>query len=164
QLNGELQALLNPDGETVSRAGRVLRVGDRVMQRRNNYDLNVYNGDIGHIVGFDLQEQRASVDLDGRLVIYPFSDLDELSLAYACSIHKSQGSEYPCVVVPLHTQHWVLLQRNLLYTAITRGKQLVVVVGSRRALVRATRHQPTHRRRTLLVQRLRRSELAERAD
>lgn len=155
-LNGELQALLNPDGETVSRGGLVLRVGDRVMQRRNNYDLGVFNGDIGRVVGFDLQEQRASVDLDGRLVIYPFSDLDELTLAYACSIHKSQGSEYPCVVLPLHTQHWVLLQRNLLYTAITRGKKLVVLVGSRRALVQATRHQTTHRRRTLLVERLRR--------
>ena len=159
QLNAELQALLNPDGETVSRGGQVLRVGDRVMQRRNNYDLGVFNGDVGHIVGFDLQEQRASVDLDGRMVIYPFSDLDELTLAYACSIHKSQGSEYPCVVLPLHTQHWVLLQRNLLYTAITRGKQLVVIVGSRRALVQATRHQTTHRRRTLLVERLRRKGL-----
>ena len=159
QLNAELQALLNPNGETVSRSGQVLRVGDRVMQRRNNYDLGVFNGDVGHVVGFDLQEQRASVDLDGRLVIYPFSDLDELTLAYACSIHKSQGSEYPCVVLPLHTQHWVLLQRNLLYTAITRGKKLVVIVGSRRALVQATRHQPTHRRRTLLVERLRRTGL-----
>lgn len=156
QLNAELQALLNPEGETVSRGGHVLRAGDRVMQRRNNYDLGVFNGDVGRILGFELQEQRASIDFEGQIVVYPFDDLDELGLAYACSIHKSQGSEYPCVVLPLHTQHWVLLQRNLLYTAITRGKRLVVIVGSRRALVQATRHQTSHRRRTLLVERLRR--------
>ncbi len=133
-LNAELQAALNPDGQGMVGGGHLLRVGDRVMQRRNNYDLGVFNGDVGRVLAFDLQEQRVSIDYDGRTVLYPFADLDELSLAYASSIHKSQGSEYPCVVIPLHTQHFRLLQRNLLYTAITRGRKLVVIVGSRRAL------------------------------
>ncbi len=104
-LNAELQAALNPDGQGVVGGGHLLRVGDRVMQRRNNYDLGVFNGDVGRVLGFDLQEQRVSIDYDGRTVLYPFADLDELTLAYASSIHKSQGSEYPCVVIPLHTQH-----------------------------------------------------------
>ncbi|MCG8457497.1 MAG: ATP-dependent RecD-like DNA helicase, partial [Holophagales bacterium] len=155
-LNAELQAALNPEGEEVRRGGHLLRVGDRVMQRRNNYDLGVWNGDVGRVRGFDLQEQRASVEIDERIVIYPFTSLGELSLAYACSIHKSQGSEYPCVVIPLHTQHFALLQRNLLYTAITRGRQLVVLVGSRRALDIATHRQGSARRNTLLAERLRR--------
>jgi exodeoxyribonuclease V alpha subunit len=154
-LNGELQAALNPDGQGMVGGGHLLRVGDRVMQRRNNYDLGVFNGDVGRVLGFDLQEQRVSIDYDGRTVLYPFADLDELSLAYACSIHKSQGSEYPCVVIPLHTQHFRLLQRNLLYTAITRGRKLVVIVGSRRALQTAVRQQGSNRRPTLLVERLR---------
>lgn len=172
-LNAELQALLNPPlsddeeplrseatlfekrVEEVRRGGHLLRVGDRVMQRRNDYDLGVFNGDVGRVVGLDLQEQRASVDVDGRIVLYPFSTLDALSLAYAVSIHKSQGSEYPCVVIPLHTQHYALLQRNLLYTAITRGRRLVVIVGSRRALDVATHQVGSSRRNTLLAERLR---------
>jgi exodeoxyribonuclease V alpha subunit len=154
-LNAELQTALNPDGQGIVGGGHLLRVGDRVMQRRNNYDLGVFNGDVGRVVAFDLQEQRVSIDYDGRMVLYPFADLDELSLAYACSIHKSQGSEYPCVVIPLHTQHFRLLQRNLLYTAITRGRKLVVIVGSRRALQTAVRQQGGTRRPTLLVERLR---------
>lgn len=154
-LNAELQAVLNPQGQAIVGGGHLLRVGDRVMQRRNNYDLGVFNGDVGRVLGFDLQEQRVSIDYDGRTVLYPFGDLDELSLAYACSIHKSQGSEYPCVVIPLHTQHFRLLQRNLLYTAITRGRKLVVIVGSRRALSTAVRSQGSIRRPTLLVERLR---------
>ncbi|MEM9594384.1 MAG: ATP-dependent RecD-like DNA helicase [Acidobacteriota bacterium] len=154
-LNAELQAQVNPEGATVARGSSVLRQGDRVMQRRNNYDLGVFNGDVGRILAFELGEQRASVDLEGRIVSYPFAKLDELTLAYACSIHKSQGSEYPCVVVPLHTQHYALLQRNLLYTAITRGRKLVVVVGSRRALGVAVHERSSRRRNTLLVRRLR---------
>lgn len=153
-LNAELQALLNPNGVAVQRAGHLLRQGDRVMQRRNNYDLGVFNGDIGRIVGFDLQEQRAAIAMDERTVTYPFETLDELVLAYACSIHKSQGSEYPCVVIPLHTQHYTLLQRNLVYTAVTRGRKLVIIVGSRRALDIAVHQQTSSRRRTLLSQRL----------
>lgn len=159
-LNAELQAVLNPSTDDepvpeVRRGGHLLRVGDRVMQRRNNYDLGVFNGDLGFVRGLDLQEQRASIEIDERIVIYGFSELDQLSLAYACSIHKSQGSEYPCVVIPLHTQHYALLQRNLLYTAITRGRRLVVIVGSRRALDVATHHQGSVRRQTLLAERLR---------
>ncbi|MCP4667279.1 MAG: ATP-binding domain-containing protein, partial [Deltaproteobacteria bacterium] len=120
-LNAELQELLNPRGEAVTRGSRLLRAGDRVMQLRNNYDLEVFNGDIGRIEAIDIEEQRVRVGFDGRGVEYDFSELDELTLSYACSIHKSQGSEYPCVVIPLHTQHYMMLQRNLLYTAITRG-------------------------------------------
>ena len=154
-LNAELQALLNTEGTEIQRGGHLMRTGDRVMQRRNNYDLGTFNGDIGRIVGFDLQDQRASIDMDGRTVVYPFSALDELTLAYACSIHKSQGSEYPCVVIPLHTQHYTLLQRNLIYTAVTRGRKLVIIVGSRRALDIAVHQTGSTRRRTLLAERMR---------
>ncbi|MCP3960388.1 MAG: ATP-dependent RecD-like DNA helicase [bacterium] len=153
-LNAELQNLLNPRGEAPKWAGKRFRRGDRVMQRSNNYDLEVFNGEIGTVVGFDSEERRVLVELDGRVVGYPTQKLDELELAYAVTIHKSQGSEFPCVVIVLHTQHFVMLQRNLFYTAITRGKRLVIVVGSRRALAIATRTETTHRRETLLVERL----------
>ena len=158
-LNAELQALLNPSGQAVQKGGHLIREGDRVMQRRNNYDLGVFNGDVGRVVGLDLQEQRASVAMDDQTVIYPFDSLDQLTLAYACSIHKSQGSEYPCVVIPLHTQHYTLLQRNLVYTAVTRGRKLVIIVGSRRALDIAVHQQTSNRRRTLLPERLRGQDL-----
>ena len=137
------------------RGGHLLRQGDRIMQRRNNYDLGVFNGDVGRVQSLDLQEQRAALDFDGRIVLLPFIDLDQLGLAYASSIHKSQGSEYPCVVVPLHTQHFALLQRHLLYTAITRGRRMVVLVGSRRALEVAVHQREALRRNTLLTERLR---------
>jgi exodeoxyribonuclease V alpha subunit len=153
-LNAEIQTLINPDGDTVTRGSRLLRVGDRVMQVRNNYDLEVWNGDVGYIESIDAAEQTVRVELDGRHVEYGFSDLDELVLAYACSIHKSQGSEYTAVVIPIHTQHYVMLQRNLLYTALTRGRRLVVVVGSKRALGMAVQRQESTRRATLLVERL----------
>ncbi len=155
QLNAELQALLNPEGEAIAQAGQLLRVGDRVMQRRNNYDLEVWNGDTGRVAGQDPEAERVRIDFEGREVAYERQDLDELVLAYACSIHKSQGSEYPCVVIPLHTQHFTLLQRNLLYTAMTRGRKLVILVASRRALQLAVETETSHRRRTLLVERLR---------
>ncbi|HEX7124963.1 MAG TPA: AAA family ATPase, partial [Thermodesulfobacteriota bacterium] len=150
-LNAELQALLNPSGAAVVRGGRLLRVGDKVMQLRNNYDLAVYNGDIGRIVAVDEVERTAAVRFDGRVVRYEGTDLDELVLAYACSVHKAQGSEYPCVVVPVHTQHYVMLRRNLLYTAITRGRRLVVLVGSRRALAIAVRNRRVAPRFTRLA-------------
>jgi exodeoxyribonuclease V alpha subunit len=154
-LNAELQALLNPDGEALNLAGRLLKAGDRVMQRRNNYDLEVWNGEIGRLESFDAIEKHARVDFDGRLVDYDFSELDELVLAYATSIHKSQGSEYPAVVIPLHTQHYALLQRNLVYTAVTRGRRLVIVVGSEKALRIAVDNETSNRRWTLLADRLR---------
>jgi exodeoxyribonuclease V alpha subunit len=154
-INAELQALLNPSGDTITRGSRTFRAGDKVMQVRNNYDREVYNGDIGRIASVDTVEQELRVTFDGRAVTYEQGDLDELVLAYACSIHKSQGSEYPCVVIPLHTQHYVMLQRNLLYTALTRGKRLVVLVGSSRALSLAVQNDTIEERCTRLAERLR---------
>ncbi len=153
-LNAELQRFLNPRGTAPKWAGQRLRRGDRVMQRSNNYDLEVFNGEIGSVTGFDREERLVLIKFDGRVVSYPPRNLDELELAYAITIHKSQGSEFPCVVIVMHTQHSVMLQRNLLYTAITRGKRLVIVVGNRRALAIATATETTQRRETLLVERL----------
>jgi len=154
-LNRELQATLNPTGPHLQRYGRIYRVGDRVMQIRNNYDKDVFNGDLGRIQRLDLVEQELIVEIDGREVHYDFTDIDELLPAYAISVHKSQGNEYPAVIVPLLTQHYVLLQRNLLYTAITRGKQLVILVGSKKALAIAIRNNKTAARYSLLRERLR---------
>ncbi len=154
-LNQVLQQLLNPDGQRLVSDRRELRVGDRVMQVRNNYELGVYNGDVGEIV--DISKRQVVVEIDGRRLTYELRKLDQIVLAYACSVHKSQGSEYPCVVIPLHTQHHVMLVRNLLYTALTRASRVVVLLGPRRAIDRAIRtHQPS-RRYTSLKQRLRRS-------
>jgi exodeoxyribonuclease V alpha subunit len=153
-LNAELQALLNPRGEQVGRAGRIFRAGDKVMQIRNNYELEVFNGDLGRIGSADPEAQEVTVLFDGRPVVYSYADLDELVLGYACSIHKSQGSEYPAVVIPLHTQHYVLLQRNLLYTGITRGRRLVAVVGSRKAAAIAVRNNRVRERHSRLAERL----------
>ena len=133
---------------------RTFRAGDKVMQVQNNYDREVFNGDIGRIDAIDTDEQALVVDYDGRPVEYEFSDLDELQLAYACTIHKSQGSEYPAVVIPLTTQHYMLLERNLVYTAITRGKKLVVVVGNRRALQLASERMQSRLRYTALARRI----------
>jgi len=154
-LNAELQALLNPQGASIVHGSRLFRVGDKVMQVRNNYDLEVLNGDIGRIEALDETERTVSVQFDGRLVTYEPADLDELVLAYACSIHKSQGSEYPCVVLPVHTQHYMMLQRNLLYTGITRARRLVVLVGTKRALAIAVKNDKTESRFTQLAARLR---------
>jgi exodeoxyribonuclease V alpha subunit len=154
-LNAELQALLNPTGEELVRGARVYREGDKVMQLRNNYDLEVFNGDVGRIRRIDRDEQAVDISFDDRLVRYRMEDVDELALAYAVTIHKSQGSEYPCVVVPLHTQHFVMLARNLLYTAITRGKRLVVLVGTEKAAWIATRNESASKRWTRLAERLR---------
>ena len=153
-LNTALQNLLNPGGEAPKWAGLRFRQGDRVMQRSNNYDLTVFNGEIGSVAGFDSEKRQILVAFDGRVVRYSPRNLEELELAYAVTIHKSQGSEFPCVVIVMHTQHFVMLQRNLLYTAITRGKQLVIVVGARQALAMATKTETTQRRETLLVERL----------
>jgi exodeoxyribonuclease V alpha subunit len=153
-LNILLQEKLNPQGADIRRFGRVYRMGDRVMQIRNNYDKVVFNGDIGRICRVDTEEQGLVVDFDGSSVEYDFDELDELVHAYACSIHKSQGSEYPAVIVLLTTQHFKLLQRNLLYTALTRGRKLVCLVGSSKAVWMAIRNTETRSRRTGLRERL----------
>ena len=153
-LNDVLQAALNPSGPALTRGCTHFRVNDRVMQLRNNYDKEVFNGDIGFIKEVDEDDRALTVLFDGRPVRYAQSELDELVLAYACSIHKSQGSEYPAVIVLLHTQHYKLLQRNLLYTAITRGKKLVLVVGSTRAVNIAVKANQVRERRTSLKDRL----------
>jgi exodeoxyribonuclease V alpha subunit len=154
-LNAELQSLLNPEGMSIVHGSRLFRVGDKVMQIRNNYELEVFNGDIGRIEAVDDVDRTISVRFDNRQVTYDVAELDELVLAYACSIHKAQGSEYPCVVLLVHTQHYVMLQRNLLYTAITRGRRLVVVVGTRRALAIAVRNDRIESRFTQLASRIR---------
>jgi exodeoxyribonuclease V alpha subunit len=154
-LNGVLQEALNPKGAEIQRFGRKYRVGDRVMQIRNNYDRDVFNGDVGSIEKVDPEEHALAVRFDDRPVIYDFEDLDELVHAYACSIHKSQGSEYPATVVLLSTQHYKLLQRNLLYTALTRGKRLVCLVASHKAVHIAIKNNEIRLRRTALAERLR---------
>jgi exodeoxyribonuclease V alpha subunit len=154
-LNGALQEALNPNGEGLLRGNRTFKVRDRVMQIRNNYDKEVFNGDIGRIVRIDQEIQAVVISFDGREIEYDFSDLDELLLAYAVSVHKSQGSEYPAVVIPLLLQHYMLLQRNLIYTAVTRGRRLVVMIGTRRALAMGVRNDKTDQRYTGLMQRLR---------
>jgi len=153
-LNAELQALLNPEGKVITRGGRLFRTNDKVMQIKNNYEKDVFNGDIGRLIGIDLDEQRVQVKFEDRVIDYELSDLDDLVLAYAISIHKSQGAEYPAVVVPLLSQHYIMLQRNLLYTAITRAKRLVVLVGSKRAIAIAVRNNKVQLRYTNLAARL----------
>ncbi|MFP4380998.1 MAG: ATP-dependent RecD-like DNA helicase, partial [Candidatus Sumerlaeia bacterium] len=133
-LNMRLQALLNQDPRSISRGNVNFKVGDKVMQFENDYDKDVFNGDIGTIADIDRLDHNVRIRFDRRLVDYPFSDLDEINLSYAITVHKSQGSEYPVVILPIHTQHYIMLQRNLLYTAITRGRKLVVCVGAKRAL------------------------------
>lgn len=154
-LNEKLQAALNPTGAEVTRGQKVLRVGDKVMQLKNDHDREVYNGDIGFIARIDAAERTVAVRFDDREVIYEDADLDELTLAYATSIHKSQGSEYPAVVVPILTHHFVMLSRNLIYTAVTRGKRLVVLVADPKAVALALAETRREERRTHLAERLR---------
>ena len=157
-LNLTLQATLNPAGHgtpAVERFGWTFRVGDKVMQTVNDYDKDVFNGDIGRVAAIDEVEQEMAVTYDGRDVVYDLRELDELTLSYATTVHKSQGSEYPGVVVPIHTQHFTLLQRNLLYTAMSRGKRLVVLVGTKKAVAMAVKRQDVVRRVTTLRERLR---------
>ncbi len=159
-LNARLQEILNPptasvEKSQIERFGWTFRVGDKVLQTVNNYQKDVFNGDIGRVLSIDLDDQEMIVEFENRRVTYEFGELDELSLAYAMTIHKSQGSEYPAVIIPLHQQHFIMLQRNLLYTGITRGKKLVTLVGTRRALALAVQRQDTARRYTGLCRRLR---------
>ncbi|HUK42110.1 MAG TPA: ATP-dependent RecD-like DNA helicase [Candidatus Acidoferrales bacterium] len=154
QLNRELQNLFNPTGEALEKSGSLLRVRDKVMQLRNDYEKGVFNGDLGRIARIDREEGKICVDFDEKRVEYEADELDEICLAYATSIHKSQGSEYPAVVIPLHTSHYMMLYRSILYTAVTRGKQLVIVVGSRKALGMAIRNVRVERRNTGLREEL----------
>lgn len=154
RLNRAIQEALNPQPEALERGGTAFRLHDKVMQVRNNYDKEVFNGDLGRIRKIDAENQEVGVEVDGRLVVYDFSELDELVLAYAATVHKAQGSEYPAVVFPLLTQHYVMLQRNLLYTAVTRARKLVVIVGSRKALAIALTNNRIQNRYTLLCERL----------
>jgi len=133
-LNRLLQERLNPTGQELVRGQRHYRTGDRILQLRNNYDKDVFNGDLGRIVDLDLKDEVLTAEFDGREVEYDFDELDEIGLAYAISVHKSQGSEYPAVVMPVVTQHYMLLQRNLIYTGLTRARKLAVLMGSRRAM------------------------------
>jgi len=154
-LNRTLQERLNGTGPAVTRGDTLFRAGDRVMQLRNNYDKDVYNGDTGFVKEADPADRSLVVLFDGRPVEYRSGDLDELTLAYATTIHKSQGSEYPAVIVLLHRQHYMMLQRNLLYTAITRGKKLVLVIGAPWAVKQAIETNTVRERRTSLAERLR---------
>ena len=154
-LNQALQEAVNPHADGLRRGGMLFRVRDKVMQIRNNYDKEVFNGDIGVVEGVDLEDKTLSVRFDNRLVEYDSTELDELVLAYAVTIHKSQGSEYPVVVMPILMTHYVMLQRNLVYTGITRAKRLLVIVGTKKALSLAVRNVTVTRRNTMLKERLR---------
>ncbi|HPK86420.1 MAG TPA: ATP-binding domain-containing protein [Atribacterota bacterium] len=154
QLNVILRNALNPDGKSIKYGHQQYKVNDKVMQIRNNYDKDVFNGDIGNIKEIDHEEQVVRILFYRRLVEYEFSELNELVLAYAITVHKSQGSEYPVVIIPLLTQHFLLLQRNLLYTAITRAKRLVIIVGTAKALWIAIKNDKTVQRNTFLKERL----------
>jgi exodeoxyribonuclease V alpha subunit len=149
-LNAKLQEQLNPGQNYMSRAGTQYKQNDKVMQIRNNYDKEVFNGDIGVITSVDTDERQLVVNFDGRPVMYEQEELDELVLAYAVTIHKSQGSEYPVVVIPIFMSHYVMLQRNLIYTGITRAKNGLVLVGEKKAIAMAVRNKSANKRNTML--------------
>ena len=155
-LNQSLQAAINPGDMGLKRGGFLFKAQDKVMQIRNNYDKDVYNGDIGVVGSVDMEDRSLVVIFDGREVEYDASELDELVLAYATTIHKSQGSEYPIVVMPVLMTHFVMLQRNLIYTGITRAKKVLVMVGTKKALAYAVRNVVVQKRKTMLKERLQR--------
>ena len=154
-MNQVLQDAINPGNVALKRGGYAYRIRDKVMQVRNNYDKEVFNGDIGIITNVSLEDRSLTVDFDGRGVEYDVSELDELVLAYAITIHKSQGSEYPIVVIPVMMSHYVMLQRNLIYTGITRAKRILVLVGTKKALALAVQNAKVVSRNTMLKERLR---------
>jgi exodeoxyribonuclease V alpha subunit len=151
-LNEGLQQAMNPDGQPIPRRG--LRLGDRVIQTKNNYELDVYNGDVGIITVISEETSELHVRFEDRTTLYTFDDIDNLSLAYAITVHKSQGSEYPAIILPMVNQHYIMLQRNILYTAVSRGKTLVIIVGQTKALHRALNNTDVTRRNTRLAERL----------
>ena len=154
-LNLQLQGALNPSKYELARGGKGLRLHDKVMQVRNNYEKEVFNGDIGRITAIDTERGEVTVTYEGRPVPYDYPELDEIALAYAISVHKSQGSEYPAVIMPILTQHYILLQRNLIYTAVTRGKRLVIMVGTRKALAMGVNNNKIMHRYTNLAEMIR---------
>jgi exodeoxyribonuclease V alpha subunit len=156
-MNLVLQQLINPpspDKAEITRGGNTLRVGDRIIQLKNDYDKEVFNGDLGIIAAIDSVEQEVIISFDGRDVTYDYADLNEINLAYAISIHKSQGSEYPVVILPLYLQHYIMLSRNLVYTGLTRAKKLAIVIGSSKAIAIAVKHNNERQRYTRLRERL----------
>lgn len=153
ELNQKLQEAINPDSDRIPFHDGTLRVNDKVMQLRNNYNKNVFNGDIGYVK--EIQEDAVIINFSGQDLSYERSELEEITLAYCCTIHKSQGSEYPIVVMPVSTSHWIMLERNLFYTAVTRAKKIFVMVGSKKALHRAIDHVTSTKRNTMLQERLR---------
>ena len=153
-LNVILQEAINPVGESLSRGGYKYRNGDKVMQIRNNYEKEVFNGDIGVVENVSIEDRSLTVLFDGRSVTYEDSELDELTLAYATTIHKAQGSEYPVVVIPLLMTHYVMLQRNLVYTGITRAKKICIIVGTTKALAYSIHNMVVLKRNTKLKGRL----------
>ncbi|MCI9143798.1 MAG: ATP-binding domain-containing protein, partial [Lachnospiraceae bacterium] len=153
-LNLALQEAINPQGEGLRRSGFVFRPGDKVMQIKNNYDREVFNGDIGVIEKVDMTDRVLTVEFDGRKICYEASELDELVHAYATTIHKAQGSEYQIVVMPVLMTHFVMLQRNLIYTGITRAKKILVIVGTKKALSYAVKNVTVTKRNTMLRERL----------
>jgi exodeoxyribonuclease V alpha subunit len=157
EMNMQLQQLLNPhqvNEPMIERFGWQFRLRDKVIQTENDYDKEVFNGDIGQIIKIEPEERELTIRFDDRDVPYDFGELDEVSLAYAITIHKSQGSEFPAVVIPLAMQHYMLLQRNLVYTAITRGRKMVVLVGQKRAFASAVRNDNVGQRFSALYNRL----------
>ena len=155
RLNFELQKKLNPAQASLLYGSTTFKLGDKVMQIRNNYEKDVFNGDIGWISKMNQEDKELTIDFDGRLVPYAYSELDEIVLAYAISVHKSQGSEYRAVILPVTTEHYLLLQRNLIYTGITRAEKLLVLIGSKKALAIAIRNNKPRMRFTRLSERLR---------
>lgn len=156
-LNKVLQGLINPESEEKAelvRGDSILRVGDRVMQLKNDYNREVFNGDLGILMSIDRTEKEVTINFDEREVVYDFADLNEITLAWATSIHKSQGSEYPVVILPLYTQHYVMLSRNLFYTGLTRAKKLALIVGSEKAIAIAVKQVKQQQRYTKLKERL----------
>ena len=167
EMNTRLQAALNPakpEAPSVEKFGWTFRAGDKVIQTQNNYDKDVFNGDIGQIVSIDPVERRVKVSYEGRDVEYDFGELDEISLAYAITIHKSQGSEFPAVVIPLATQHYMMLQRNLVYTGVTRGRKLVLLIGQEKALGMAIRNDQMQRRFSGLLVRMKQDAVGSESD
>jgi exodeoxyribonuclease V alpha subunit len=155
-LNSRIQDILNPESRKVMRGVTKYGVNDKIIQLKNNYEKDVYNGDIGFIKDIDFEMEEIKVDFDGRTVSYDFYELDEISLSYAISIHKSQGSEFKCTIIPILTSHYMLLQRNLLYTAISRARELAILVGSKKAIGMAVNRNVVEKRYTSLKELLQR--------